>query len=253
MPGGGSLFLETKNIVLGNEYKKPFHVTPGNYVKISVTDTGIGMDNKTIKRIFEPFFTTKEMGRGTGLGLATAYGIIKGHSGIINVYSEKGHGTTFTIYLPASEKKIEEAKKSPEEPIKGKETVLVVDDEEVVLNVNRMVLEKLGYKVLTARSGQEAIEVFRAQKDEIQLVILDMIMPGMEGGKVFHLLKNINGGVKIILSSGYSMNDEVSKMMEQGCHAFIQKPFDIGDFSRKIRDVLGTAKVQASPPPAGLS
>ncbi len=147
----------------------------------------------------------------------------------------------------------DEEKKSLEKPIKGKETILLVDDEEVVLDVNRMVLEMLGYKVLMARSGQEAIEVFRAKKDEIHLVILDMIMPGMEGGKVFQILKNIDAEVKIILSSGYSMNDEVARMMEQGCRAFIQKPFDIGDFSRKIRDILGVGKMQASPHPAGLS
>jgi CheY-like chemotaxis protein len=253
MPSGGSLFLETKNVTLDDQYRKHFYVKPGNYVKISVTDTGVGMDEKTQKRVFEPFFTTKEMGRGTGLGLATAYGIIKGHGGIINVYSEKGHGATFTIYLPASEKKIEREKKSPEGLLKGDETVLLADDEEVILNVNRMVLEKLGYKVLVARSGQEAIETFRGQKDNIDLVLLDMIMPGMEGGKVLDLLKSIRGDVKIILLSGYGMNDEITRMMEKGCRAFIQKPFDLGDFSRKIRGVLKGEEKQASFPPTGLS
>jgi PAS domain S-box-containing protein len=253
MPGGGSLFLETKNVVLDDQYRKPFYIKPGNYVRISVTDTGVGMDEKTQKRVFEPFFTTKEMGRGTGLGLASAYGIIKGHGGIINVYSEKGHGATFTIYLPASEKKIEREKKSPEGLVKGDETVLLVDDEEVILNVNRMVLEKLGYKVLVARSGQEAIEIFRGQKEGIDLVLLDMIMPGMEGGKVLDILKRIHAEVKIILLSGYGMNDEVTRMMERGCRAFIQKPFDIGDFSRKIRDVLKEGERQASTHPTALS
>ncbi len=253
MPSGGSLFLETKNVVLDDQYRKPFQVKPGNYVKISVTDTGVGMDEKTQKRVFEPFFTTKEMGRGTGLGLATAYGIIKGHGGIINVYSEKGHGATFTIYLPASEKKVEREKKSLEGLVKGDETVLLADDEEVILNVNRMVLEKLGYKVLVARNGREAVEIFRGQKDEIDLVLLDMIMPGMEGGKVLDLLKSIHGEVKIILLSGYGMNDEVRRMMEKGCRAFIQKPFDLGDFSRKIRGVLKGEEKQASSPPTGLS
>jgi two-component system cell cycle sensor histidine kinase/response regulator CckA len=253
MPSGGSLFLETKNVALDDQYRKPFYVKPGNYVKISVTDTGVGMDEKTQKRVFEPFFTTKEMGRGTGLGLATAYGIIKGHGGIINVYSEKGHGATFTIYLPASEKRIENEKKSPEGLVKGDETVLLVDDEEVILNVNRMVLEKLGYRVLVARSGQEAIEAFRPQKDDIDLVLLDMIMPGMEGGKVLDILKGIHAEVKIILLSGYGMNDEIKRMMERGCRAFIQKPFDIGHFSRKIRDVLKGEERQASSHPTGLS
>ncbi|MBP1716380.1 MAG: sensor hybrid histidine kinase, partial [Deltaproteobacteria bacterium] len=151
MPGGGSLFLETRNVALGEEYHRPFAFKPGNYVKISVTDTGAGMDEKTLKRVFEPFFTTKEMGRGTGLGLATAYGIVKGHGGIINVYSEKGHGATFTIYLPASEKKVVKEKSAGEQPLKGKETILLVDDEKVILDVNRMVLEKLGYRVVAAQ------------------------------------------------------------------------------------------------------
>ena len=254
MPGGGSLFLETRNVALGEEYHRPFAFKPGNYVKISVTDTGAGMDEKTIKRVFEPFFTTKEMGRGTGLGLATAYGIVKGHGGIINVYSEKGHGATFTIYLPASEKKVVKEKSAGEQPLKGKETILLVDDEQVILDVNRMVLEKLGYRVVAAQSGPEAIEVFRDQKDGIDLVILDMIMPGMEGGKVFEVLRDLQPGVKVILSSGYSMNHEVTAMMERGCRGFIQKPFDIGAFSRKIREVLGGEEPkpispQAGPPP----
>jgi PAS domain S-box-containing protein len=253
MSSGGSLFLETKNVILNEEYRKPFYVKPGNYVKVSVTDTGVGMDEKTRKRIFEPFFTTKEMGRGTGLGLATAYGIIKGHGGIINVYSEKGHGATFTIYLPASEKIIENEKKFAKELMKGKETILLVDDEEVILNVNRMVLERLGYKVIVAQSGAEAIEVFSAQKDGIDLVILDMIMPGIEGGKVFDILKGIDAEVRIILSSGYGINEEVTRMMERGCRAFIQKPFDIGDFSRKIREVLGASEMPATPQPTAPS
>jgi PAS domain S-box-containing protein len=238
MPGGGTLFLETKNVILNENYVKPFYVQPGNYVKISVTDTGVGMDHKTQQRIFDPFFTTKEMGRGTGLGLATVYGIIKSHGGIINVYSEKGRGATFTIYLPASEKKIEKEKKLPEKLLKGEETILLVDDEEVVINVSRMALEKLGYKVIMARSGQEAVEIYQNHKDGIDLVILDMIMPGMEGGKTFDFLKRINPDLRAILSSGYSINDEANGIIERGCQAFIQKPFSIGDLSLKIREVL---------------
>jgi two-component system, cell cycle sensor histidine kinase and response regulator CckA len=249
MSNGGALYLETKNVTLDEEYKKTFYIKPGNYVKISVTDTGVGMDEKTLKRIFEPFFTTKEMGRGTGLGLATAYGIIKGHGGLINAYSEKGHGATFTIYLPASGKKVEKEKKLAEEPCKGKETILLVDDEEVILNVSRMILDKLGYKVFTAQGGQKAIEVFRAKKDCIDLVILDMIMPGTDGGKVFEILKSIQADVKVILSSGYSINHEITSLMERGCQGFIQKPFDIGSFSKKIRDVLAGGEIQTSPPP----
>jgi two-component system cell cycle sensor histidine kinase/response regulator CckA len=239
MPSGGTLFLETKNVMLDESYVRPFNARPGNYVKVSVTDTGVGMDDKTLKRIFEPFFTTQKMGRGTGLGLATVYGIIKSHEGIINVYSEKGHGATFNIYLPASEKKVEKEKRPLENLLQGKETILLVDDEEVVINVNRMVLERLGYKVLMARSGQEAIEIYQNHKDGIDLVILDMIMPGMGGENAFDLLKSINPELKVLLSSGYSLNGQATKIMERGCQGFIQKPFSIGDISHKIREVLG--------------
>jgi len=189
MPSGGSLCLETKNVVLDENYVRPFNAKPGNYVKTSVTDTGVGMDEKTRKRIFEPFFTTKEMGRGTGLGLATVYGIITGHGGFINVYSQKGHGATFTIYLPASEKKVEKEKKTSAQLLKGTETILLVDDEEVVVNVSRMLLEAMGYKVFMARSGQEALGVYKARKEEINLVIMDMIMPGMGGENAIDILK----------------------------------------------------------------
>jgi PAS domain S-box-containing protein len=238
MPSGGSLFLESKNVILDEDYVRPFNSRPGNYVKISVTDTGVGMDEKTLKRIFEPFFTTKDMGRGTGLGLATVYGIIRGHGGFINVYSQKGHGATFNIYLPGSEKKLEKEKKSPDLLLKGEETILIVDDEEVIINVSRMILEALGYRVFMARSGQEAIEVYKAKKEEIKLVILDMIMPAMGGENTFDLLKTIDPDLKVILSSGYSINDQATRIMERGCQAFIQKPFGARELSQKIREVL---------------
>jgi PAS domain S-box-containing protein len=239
MPSGGSLFLETKNIVLDENYVQPFNVKSGNYVKISVTDTGVGMDEKTRKRIFEPFFTTKEMGRGTGLGLATVYGIITGHGGFINVYSQKGHGATFTIYLPASEKKVEKEKKPSSQLLKGTETILLVDDEEVVVNVSRMLLEALGYKVFMARSGQEALVVYEARKGEIDLVIMDMIMPGMGGENTIDILKTMNPDLKVILSSGYSLDGQATRIMERGCQGFIQKPFSARELSQKIREVLG--------------
>jgi len=248
MPSGGLLSLETKNVTLDEDYAKPFYVKPGNYVKISVADTGVGMDEKTQRRIFEPFFTTREMGRGSGLGLATTYGIIKGHGGVITVYSEKGHGTTFNIYLPASGEKAEKEAKPAEELLRGQETILLVDDEEVVLNVSRMVLERLGYKVFMARNGQEAIEVYKTKKEEIDLVILDMIMPAMGGEKTFDLLKTINPDLKVILSSGYSINGQATRIMERGCQGFIQKPFSPRELSQKIREVLDNG-VKGQPKP----
>ncbi|MDD5531933.1 MAG: response regulator, partial [Syntrophales bacterium] len=201
------------------------------------TDNGIGMDEKVRKRIFEPFFTTKEMGRGTGLGLASAYGIIKGHDGMIDVYSEKGLGSTFNIYLPASGKALSAGKKAAGSYRTGSETILLVDDEQVILTVNGEMLEKLGYKVLMAKGGREAIEIFRGNPD-IKLVILDMIMPDLGGREVFEALKELDPSIRVILSSGYSLSDEAARMMERGCRAFIQKPFNILELSDRIRRVL---------------
>ena len=238
MPNGGNLCLETKNIFLDETYVRPFSVSSGKYVGISVTDNGIGMDEKTRERIFEPFFTTKERGRGTGLGLASAYGIVKGHKGIINVYSEKGHGTTFNVSLPASENIVIENIRISEDLLKGDETVLVVDDEPTNLDVTREMLETLGYQILVAESGRDAIEIYTARKDTIDLLILDMIMPGMGGEETFHRLREINPDAAIIISSGYSMNDSIARLLERGGKAFIQKPFTAESLSQKIRDVL---------------
>ena len=238
MPGGGDLYLETANVVIDEDYVKPFSVSPGRYVKISMTDTGAGMDEQTKSRIFEPFFTTKEMGRGTGLGLASAYGIIKGHNGIVNVYSEKGHGTTFTIYLPASEKEIVKDQMVSEDIIKGEGTILLVDDEEVIIEVGRDILEVLGYKVFAAKSGREAINIFKAGDSNIDLVILDIIMPEMGGAETFDVLKSIDPSIKVILTSGYSIDARPTKMLERGCDGFIQKPYSVQTLSQKVREVL---------------
>ena len=167
MPGGGDLYLSTENVTLDKSYVKPFSIEHGRYVKISVTDTGTGMDKATQKKIFDPFFTTKEMGRGTGLGLASSYGIIKNHGGFINVYSEKGHGTTFNIYLPASESLVIEDKKPSGDLLKGSETVLFIDDEDIIIEVAEEMLKELGYKVLIARGGKEAIEIYEKNKGRL--------------------------------------------------------------------------------------
>lgn len=238
MPAGGDIYLETNNVILDESYIKPYKVQPGRYARISVTDTGVGMDETIRRRVFEPFFTTKEMGRGSGLGLASAYGIIKNHGGIINVYSEKGHGTTFTIYLPASEKEVVREKEMSVKMVKGTETILFVDDEEMIRNVGRELLEELGYKVFIARDGEEAVNIYKANKDGIDLVILDMIMPGTGGGETYDRLKEIDSGIKVLLSSGYSINGEASKILERGCSGFIQKPFNMGGLSCKVREVL---------------
>jgi PAS domain S-box-containing protein len=239
MPDGGDLYLETENVVLDHTYVKPYKVEPGKYIKISVADTGIGIDKENQKRIFEPFFTTKEMGRGTGLGLASVYGIIKNHGGYINVYSEKDQGTRFTIYLPASEKEVIEEQEPMEDLTKGTGTLLLIDDEEMIIDIGEELLVELGYNVLVARSGAEALDIYAKKYDSIDLVIMDMIMPGMGGGEAFDRLKKINPKVKVLLSSGYSINGQASRILERGCDGFIQKPFHMKQLSEKIASIIG--------------
>ena len=238
MPGGGELYIATQNITLNKRFTRPYQVTAGKYVKISVTDTGVGMDEATQQRIFEPFFTTKGMGRGTGLGLASVYATIQNHSGIIKVSSKKGQGTTFAIYLPASEKEVIVEKGPPEELLKGTGTVLLVDDEDIIIDVGQEILKALGYKVLVARGGKEAIDVYKANKDRIDMVILDMIMPGMGGGETYDRMKEINPDIKVLLSSGYSIDGQATGILERGCDGFIQKPFTMKELSGKIRKVI---------------
>ena len=238
MPGGGDLYIQTENVVIDENYSKPYQMEPGRYVKISVTDTGVGMDEATRKKIFDPFFTTKEREWGTGMGLASAYGIIKNHEGIIEVYSEKGQGATFNIYLPASDKEAVQDKQLHTEVLRGTETVLLVDDEDMIIEVGREIIENLGYEVLIANGGKEAIEIYQKHHGKIDMVLLDMIMPDMGGGKTYDKLKEVNPDIKVLLSSGYSINGQATEILEQGCNGFIQKPFNITDLSKKIREVL---------------
>jgi len=238
MPRRGKLTLKTMNVTHNDIKDIAPNPRSGSYVLLTVTDTGTGMDKETQERIFEPFFTTKEMGRGTGLGLASAYGIIKGHRGYIHVDSEKGRGTTFSIYLPASDKEVVTAIKPAKYVIEGSGTILLIDDEDLVLDTGVMMLEKVGYTVLKAKGGKEAVEIYEANKDKIDLVILDMIMPDMGGGEAYDRMKEINPDVKVLLSSGYSIEGEATEILERGCDGFIQKPFNIQELSGKIREFL---------------
>ena len=242
MPQGGDLCIQTENVYLSDHYCKPFEVPGGNYVKVSVTDTGVGIDEEIIERIFEPFFTTKDVGKGTGLGLASAYGIIKNHNGIIRVYSEKDHGTTFNIYLPSSDLEDPVDAEVNSELLKGKETILLVDDEEGTILVEKLMLEELGYTVFPARSGKQAIELYNENKADFDLVALDMIMPEMSGKDTYDELKKINPNVRVLLVSGYSLNKQIEELMGLGCKGYIQKPFDIVQLSQKIREVLTTPR-----------
>jgi two-component system, cell cycle sensor histidine kinase and response regulator CckA len=238
MPGGGTLSLETRNVLLDQQTADIHSVQPGRYVRVSVTDTGIGMDEATQERIFDPFFTTKEMGHGTGLGLASVYGIISNHNGFITVRSEVDRGSTFTIYLPSCDGVVEKSIEGSDIVQRGSGRILVVDDQDVIIDVTISMLKGLGYDVISATNGYDAITIYEGQKDQINLVILDMIMPMMSGGDTFERLRQINPDVKIILSSGYSVDGQAKEILDRGCSGFIQKPFTMLTLSQKIQEIL---------------
>ncbi|MBC2694847.1 MAG: response regulator [Desulfobacteraceae bacterium] len=238
MPQGGDFIVRTFNTDHKNMKGRVYVPKPDKYVALVVADTGMGMEKETQQRIFDPFFSTKDIGQGTGLGLASAYGIVKGHDGYIDVESMKGEGTTFSIYLPASKRKITKTARITENLLNGTETVLIVDDEAIVLNIGRDLLEVMGCRVLTARDGCEAIELYQKNQDKIDIVILDMIMPKMSGGEVYDRMKEISPDIKVLLSSGYSVNGQSTDILNRGCNGFIQKPFKINELSAAIRQIL---------------
>ncbi len=238
MPRGGILGFKTENVFLDEDFAFRFpEFQPGEYVKISVTDSGVGMTDEIQKHIFEPFFTTKGEGKGTGLGLATVYGIVKSHNGHISVYSEPGEGTTFSLYFPVSESEIVEIKKEFN-IIKGEATILVVDDEESVRGMAEDMLDVLGYNVLTAADGRKAVNIYKENKNEIDLVILDMIMPIMAGKETYRELRKITPDIKVLLASGYSENDKTKEILDEGALGFVQKPFGIQELSKTLDDTL---------------
>jgi len=241
MPNGGILTLKTYNTYLEERFFPTGERSrPGYYVAVSVSDTGTGMSEAIKQRIFEPFFTTKERGKGTGLGLSMVYGIVRNHGGYIDVSSKLGQGTTFTIYLPVTikgeQKQIK--KEEGERLVGGNETILLIDDEEVIRELGKEILEKNGYKVLLAKDGEEGISVYQANKDQIDLVILDMIMPKKAGTEVFKALKSINPNVRVLLATGYSLNEQAQEILRNGALDFIQKPYQINDLLKIIRKVL---------------
>ena len=239
MTDGGDLILKTFNMAHQDMKDGLYNLTPGNYVVLTITDTGKGMDKETMERIFDPFFTTKKIGRGTGLGLASVYSIITAHGGHIDVKSKDGHETTFSIYFPASTKKVEKDERSFDQLIKGTGTVLLVDDEEMILDVSKDLLETVGYQAIIARSGEEAIEFYKKNKDDIDIVLLDISMPGMGGGETYDRLKEINPDIKVLLSTGFGIDGEANSILDRGANGFIQKPFKMNELSEKINEILG--------------
>jgi len=238
MLNGGKLILKVTTISHQEIQEKTFTPLPGSYYLIAVSDTGTGMSPQIQKRMFDPLFTTKKMGKGTGLGLASVYGIVKSYKGYIAVTSEVGRGTSVRIYLPASNRKESQAPEEKETIDHGKGTILLVDDEVAMLDVESEMISALGYDVLPVDNGREAIDIFSAKKDQIDLVILDMIMPGMNGNEVFAGLKKIDPDIRVILSSGYSLDNRGEKFLKSGFRGILQKPFSMESLSVKIKEVL---------------
>jgi signal transduction histidine kinase len=242
MPGGGDLIIETQNVTIDEIYRLTHpNARPGKYVQIGVTDTGAGMDPETRRHIFEPFFTTKEMGKGTGLGLSLAYGITKQHDGLIEVYSEVGHGTTFKIYLPAQEGAVEtKFHETQPAPRGGAETILVAEDDEALQRLLTGMLTGLGYNVILTPDGKAAVETYSNRSDEIDLVILDMVMPRMGGREVYERIRTLRGEVPVIFMTGYSAEMAQTRFVLETGAVFIQKPYGIAALGNKVREVLDT-------------
>ncbi len=245
MPKGGKLILETKRVYLDKEYcKAHLGSKPGNYVLLMVTDTGTGMEQSVLDRIFEPFFTTKQFGEGTGLGLSVVFGIVKNHGGYITCNSNPGQGACFKIYFPGlTGKQDQEAPDITEiEASGGTETILVVDDDRSILQLSQELLEKYGYKTILAVSGETALEIYAEKKSIIDLVILDLNMPGMGGSECLTELYKLNHKIKVLVASGYSPDGNVRKTLEAAGGDFIGKPFRLNEMLRKIRMVLDESR-----------
>ncbi|MFA6448114.1 MAG: PAS domain S-box protein [bacterium] len=240
MPDGGELAIECMKVELDDEYVKDYpDVRSGDYCLVKISDTGAGMPEEVKTRIFEPFFTTKSVGKGTGLGLSITHGIIKSHNGHIEVDSEPGKGTIFYIYLPLLNLKEQDKQKEDAGAVlRGDEGILIVDDEDAVAKVGEKMLLKCGYRTFRAKSGKEALATYNKNRDKIDLVVLDMIMPEMDGQDVYRALVKINPDVKVIIASGYSSDGRISALLDEGVEGFIQKPFKVAELSQLVRSVL---------------
>jgi PAS domain S-box-containing protein len=239
MTDGGNLTIETYEETLTAEQAESHaEAQPGSYIVLSVADSGVGMDRETMKRIFEPFYTTKEKGKGTGLGLSMVYGVVKNHGGHVHVSSEPGKGSKFKVYLPASGKSETRDTNYRQMTRGGNELILVVDDEEVVRALAKDALESYGYRVLLAKDGEEAIDIYREKDGGLGLVIIDMVMPKLGGRETFLKLRELNPNVKAILATGYSLSGEANEILRSGVMGFIQKPFQLDELLAKVRTVL---------------
>ena len=241
MPEGGNFIIETHNTIIDRDQARGHpDASPGRYVLLIVSDAGHGMDEATMSKVFEPFYTTKEIGKGTGLGLASVYGIIKSHGGFITCYSEIGQGTTFRLYFPALEapEDVQERKEHTGPPPRGTETILVVDDEEAIRDFASQILTRYGYTVLTASSGEQALEIHAQNQKRIDLTIMDLNMPGMGGHRCLRELINNNPAEKVLIASGYSASGQAQKALEAGASGYVGKPYNLAELLDEVRTVL---------------
>ena len=238
--GEGCIHIQTENVNLEPAYceASPFTLEPGEYIQLSVEDSGRGMSTEVLNRIFEPFFTTKEQGKGTGLGLAAVYGTIKSHHGAVTAYSEPGKGTVFHLYLPITGEKTAKRALPKEEEFTGSGCVLVIDDEEVIRLTARHMLENAGFEVMVARDGEEGLQTYREHHDKISLVILDIVMPRMNGEDCFHKIREINPEAKVIMASGFTQQTLIEPLLRKGLAGFIKKPYHHNELARTIRTAL---------------
>ena len=245
MPKGGQLLIETRNVDLdSHDCKRHADAHPGRHIQLSVCDTGLGMDPATIERIFEPFFTTKEVGKGTGLGLATVMGIVKQHGGFLDVRSELGKGTAFRVYLPASDGAMERLHQVDDAPVRGgTETILVAEDHDGMRVMAREILESLGYHVLLARDGEDAVHQFTTHRDGVSLVLLDVIMPKLDGMDAYEQMCKARSGVPVIFASGYSDHGAALASLTTKGVTVLQKPYGSKTLARRVRELLDEAKV----------
>jgi CheY-like chemotaxis protein len=236
--GEGHIQISTQNVIIDEHSpQNPAEFSDGNYVSLTIEDNGRGMDESTRQRLFEPFYTTKLQGRG--LGMAAVYGIIRNHGGAIEVASEIGKGTRVIIYFPGVEDVPSQDKSSGTSVALGTETILLVEDDDVVVDISQKILTRLGYQTVVARTGEEAIKIFNQTDQKFDLVLLDMRLPDIDGKIVFSTLKEMRSDIKVIIFSGYSLDGPVREILDAGADGFVQKPFSLSILSGQIREVLG--------------
>jgi PAS domain S-box-containing protein len=249
MPGGGEILIKTEEISLGQKEAASLGIIPGRYGKLSIQDTGVGMDEATRKRLFDPFFTTQKMGRGIGVGLAFVYGVMRSHRGTIDVISDKGKGTTFDLYLPSltpTEEAKSETSVQDGEKEQAKGTILLIDDEEMILDVGKQMLTKLGYPVLLARSGKEALTLYQKEHPQIGLIILDLNLSDMDGIELFDSMISVNPRLKALIADGFQHDENTSDLLDREGIGIIHKPFDLDVISEEIQRFMGVGPARPS-------